>query len=201
MMTPIELLDYMVEKLGLKQMSICDLHTSCINPQNSTCRSGNYCLVNFDNVKTIYCSKQHMASCKSVDGLGCSNGTLCFVEIKGWKKFIAYNPNANESHVRRQVESYDFANKFRDSVEICRYFAQDDGFLENNNVVYVIVTDISVKTNPLLALQENLNVLSCTSSTMDNICNKYMIPKIKGIQDVKTYYKQCSEFDIFWKSL
>lgn len=198
---PSELLDFVINEMKIPLGAICSLHTSCLDPVGCLSHSENKCLVNFDKVKTLYCSNNRQASCKSVDGLGCKNTLLCFVEIKGWKKYFQFRPAANDQQVKSQVETYDFASKFHDSVEICNHIAQNEDFVVNNKCIYVIVTDISVKENPLTALQVNLNSLASTSSSIENICNKYMIPKIKGISGVKTYYKQCSEFDVFWNNI
>lgn len=201
MKTPNDLLNFIVNEIGIPMGNICSLHTSCISPDDCTSRTNHKYLVDFDKVKTWYCSNNKQASCKSVDGLGCKDNILCLVEIKGWKKFFHYRPSANEKQIKEQVGAYDFAGKLHDSIDICNNIAHDADFAVNNRLAYIIVTDISVKINPLAMLQFNLNSLADTASSMENICNKYMTPKIKGISGVNTYYKQCTEFDSFWSTL
>ena len=39
--------------------------------------------------------------------------------------------------------------------------------------------------------------LAQTSSSLEALCNKFMMSKICSIKEVHTYYKQCKELDTF----
>lgn len=45
--------------------------------------------------------------------------------------------------------------------------------------------------------QGNLMALAQTSSSLEHLCNEYMLEKIDSIQGIETYYKQCRELDDF----
>ena len=85
----------------------------------------------------------------------------------------------------------------RDSSDICNDYASNVNFCSSDNLAYIIVTDIDIKEQPLQAFQSNLMALAQTSSSLEVLCNKYMMSKICSIKEVHTYYKQCKELDSF----
>lgn len=70
-------------------------------------------------------------------------------------------------------------------------------FCNVDNLAYIIVTDIDIKEQPLQAFQNNLMALAQTSSSLEALCNRFMMSKICSIKEVHTYYKQCKELDTF----
>ena len=85
----------------------------------------------------------------------------------------------------------------KDSIDICNDYASNVNFCDADNLAYIIVTDIDIKEQPLQAFQSNLMALAQTSSSLEVLCNKYMMSKICSIKEVHTYYKQCKELDSF----
>lgn len=191
-----ELMKYLVDEKGFPLCAICELHKPCaIVPrcqQNTKKR-----FVNFDDVKTVFCREHKMESRSSVDGLSVKNNCLLFVEIKGWADFLKYQTKNTEQKVQKQVMGYDFVKKLRDSINICNEYAVDMNFCNREKIAYIIVTDIDTKQHPLQALQSNLMSLAQTSSSLENLCNKYMRERIKLVHGLNTYYKQCKELDSF----
>ena len=153
--------------------------------------------MNFDDVKTAYCKEHQVISCASVDGLSEKNEKLLFVEIKGWVDFLQYQKKNVEKKIKKQVSGYDFIKKLKDSIDICNDYASNPKFCNADHLAYIIVTDIDIKEQPLQTLQGNLMALAQTSSSLEVLCNKYMLSKISSIKGIHTYYKQCKELDSF----
>lgn len=191
-----ELVMYLVEKLKFPLHSVCELHKPCaVVPRCQQATTKRF--VNFDDVKTSFCIEHRMESCSSVDGLSFKNDRLLFVEVKGWTDFLKFQTKNIEQNVKRQVMGYDFAKKLHDSIKICNEYAQNESFCSGEKLAYIIVTDIDTKQHPLQALQSNLMSLAQTSSSIENLCNRYMLERINLIGGVNTYYKQCKELDSF----
>ena len=196
MKTPKDLMNYLVDVLNFPLCTVCELHKPCaIVPRCSLDTSKRF--VNFDEVKTEFCKKHKMESCSSVDGLSAKNDSLLFVEIKGWADFLKYQTQNAEQKVQKQVMGYDFVKKLQDSIGICNDYTSDNDFCNREKIAYLIVTDIDTKQHPLQALQSNLMSLAQTSSSIENLCNKFMLEKINKIHGINTYYKQCKELDSF----
>lgn len=118
-----------------------------------------------------------MISCASVDGLSEKNEKLLFVEIKGWVDFLQYQKKNVEKKIKKQVSGYDFIKKLKDSIDICNDYASNPKFCNADHLAYIIVTDIDIKEQPLQTLQGNLMALAQTSSSLEVLCNKYMLSK------------------------
>lgn len=191
-----ELMSYLVKDKHFSLCSVCELHKPCATTPRCSLEPARR-FVNFDDVKTAYCKEHQMISCASVDGLAEKNEKLLFVEIKGWADFLQYQKKNVEEKIAKQVSGYDFIKKLKDSIDICNDYASNVNFCSSDNLVYIIVTDIDIKEQPLRAFQSNLMALSQTSSSLEVLCNKYMMSKICSIKEVHTYYKQCKELDSF----
>ena len=113
-----------------------------------------------------------------------------FVEIKGWVDFLQYQKKNVEKKIEKQVSGYDFIKKLKDSIDICNDYASNPKFCNADHLVYIIVTDIDIKEQPLQTLQGNLMALAQTSSSLE-------VSKIISIKGIHTYYKQCKELDSF----
>lgn len=177
MNTPKQLMKYLVEEQNFPLHSVCELHKPCAT--------------------TPRCSRHCIASCASVDGIAALPDRLLFVEIKGWADFLKYQTKDVELKIKKQVLEYDFVKKLQDSLKICNEYVSSQAFGEDFNLAYIIVTDIEITQHPLQAFQGNLMALAQTSSSLEHLCNEYMMEKIDSIKGVETYYKQCRELDDF----
>lgn len=103
-----ELYNYIKERFSLNNVIVCDLHKPCL--PNRQCRSpqNNTKVLNFDTVMTCFCKSEGKVTAPSVDGLTCKKCVVIFVEIKGWKKYIAYTKNITDEKINKQVSSYKF---------------------------------------------------------------------------------------------
>ena len=196
MKTASELISFLVKDKHFSLCSVCELHKPCATTPRCSWEPAKR-FVNFDDVKTAYCKEHQVISCASVDGLSEKNGKLLFVEIKGWVDFLQYQKKNVEKKIKKQVSGYDFIKKLKDSIDICNDYASNPKFCNADYLVYIIVTDIDIKEQPLQTLQGNLMALAQTSSSLEVLCNKYMLSKIISIKGIHTYYKQCKELDSF----
>lgn len=196
MKTASELISFLVKDKHFSLCSVCELHKPCATMRRCSWEPAKR-FVNFDDVKTAYCKEHQVISCASVDGLSEKNDKLLFVEIKGWVDFLQYQKKNVEKKIDKQVTGYDFVKKLKDSIDICNDYASNPKFCNADHLAYIIVTDIDIKEQPLQTLQGNLMALAQTSSSLEVLCNKYMLSKISSIRGIHTYYKQCKELDSF----
>lgn len=196
MKTASELISFLVKDKLFSLCSVCELHKPCATTPRCSWEPAKR-FVNFDDVKTAYCKEHQVISCASVDGLSEKNDKLLFVEIKGWVDFLQYQKKNVEKKIEKQVTGYDFIKKLKDSIDICNDYASNPKFCNADHLAYIIVTDIDIKEQPLQTLLGNLMALAQTSSSLEVLCNKYMLSKISSIKGIHTYYKQCKELDSF----
>ena len=189
MKTASELISFLVKDKHFSLCSVCELHKPCATTPRCSWEPAKR-FVNFDDVKTAYCKEHQVISCASVDGLSEKNEKLLFVEIKGWVDFLQYQKKNVEKKIKKQVSGYDFIKKLKDSIDICNDYASNPKFCNADYLAYIIVTDIDIKEQPLQTLQGNLMALAQTSSSLEVLCNKYMLSKISSIKGIHTYYKQ-----------
>ena len=196
MKTASELISFLVKDKHFSLCSVCELHKPCATTPRCSWKPAKR-FVNFDDVKTAYCKEHQVISCASVDGLSEKNEKLLFVEIKGWVDFLQYQKKNVEKKIKKQVSGYDFIKKLKESIDIGNDYASNPKFCNADHLAYIIVTDIDIKEQPLQTLQGNLMALAQTSSSLEVLCNKYMLSKISSIKGIHTYYKQCKELDSF----
>lgn len=176
MKTASELISFLVKDKHFSLCSVCELHKPCATTPRCSWKPAKR-FVNFDDVKTAYCKEHQVISCASVDGLSEKNEKLLFVEIKGWVDFLQYQKKNVEKKIEKQVSGYDFVKKLKDSIDICNDYASNPKFCNADHLAYIIVTDIDIKEQPLQTLQGNLMALAQTSSSLEVLCNKYMLSK------------------------
>lgn len=196
MKTASELISFLVKDKHFSLCSVCELHKPCATTPRCSWEPAKR-FVNFDDVKTAYCKEHQVISCASVDGLSEKNEKLLFVEIKGWVDFLQYQKKNVEKKIEKQVSGYDFVKKLKDSIDICNDYASNPKICNADHLAYIIVTVIDIKEQPLQTLQGNLMALAQTSSSLEVLCNKYMLSKISSTKGIHTYYKQCKELDSF----
>lgn len=196
MKTASELISFLVKDKHFSLCSVCELHKPCATTPRCSWEPAKR-FVNFDDVKTAYCKEHQVISCASVDGLSEKNEKLLLVEIKGWVDFLQYQKKNVEKKIKKQVSGYDFIKKLKDSIDICNDYASNPKFCNADHLAYIIVTDIDIKEQPLQTLQGNLMALAQTSSSLEVLCNKYMLSKIISIKGIHTYYKHIKELDSF----
>jgi hypothetical protein len=175
---------------------LCDLHKPCAVNQGCSQRQVIE-LIDFDMVSHCYQKCIGSPNIASVDGYTYKGDAYCFVEIKGWKKYLEYNKVVTTETVKKQASRYDLEGKLIKSIGLCERLAEGDIF-DGKTVYYILVTDISVEHNPLESLANSLDLLAQTSSdesvcaaALGEILNSVCINKLKIIKQ----YVQCCDFD------
>lgn len=188
-------------------VSLCSLHAPC---------EGNFCgtpqktqVIEFDNVKRKWDDSLKQPHHSSVDALTYNN-KLCFVEIKGWTKFlekqkILKKKNLTEKDedilrdkIDRQSASYDYQKKFLDSIILCENISGQNDISKNIPILFILVTDINPVTNPIELFSEQLNMLANTSTNWNKICYDSMYKHLKNqLGTNNIFFINCKEFDDF----
>lgn len=177
---------------SLKDNVFCDLH-KCATPDECN-RKQNHCMLNFDEVKNTYCSKNGISSCKSVDGLSYNNNGILFViEIKGWELYNKYSKPKTEQEVKDKVGAYGLSVKLSDSLTICKEVL---GGLGETIVpmVYLVVSDI--RNEGIESIASNLSLLAETSSNFSHTYGDEIKSQLSSISDIDVgFVENCQEID------
>ncbi|OUO52378.1 hypothetical protein B5F77_08495 [Parabacteroides sp. An277] len=182
------------------ETTICQLHKPC--SERRRCGAASVTpVLDFDAVERRFHAHADSPS-PSVDAVAYSERNLfCFVEIKGWNEFL-YNPHrpepVSEQAIATQVRKYDLKGKLMNSMRICLDINSISSFGEVE-VVFVVVTDIDVRTAPLESLAANLGMLATTSSRWEEVCNQYMQRVLHQTGDIRKWYISCRDWDTQWK--
>lgn len=200
-MTPSEIYDKIKRYTEGCETIICNLHSACSPTKGKTymCTSqGSKTLViDFDTVKTEADKVLNIESRNSVDALtkSPSGNHLCFVELKSWNLVLSYN--GTEKAIRKQAKKYEsnLPLKLTDSISICKQICKNNSALENCRIIFILLSDISVKEDGLSDINSNLTALAGSSSNLNMLCNQLSADIMNGIPNVETRYWECREFD------
>lgn len=166
----------------------CGVHEVCDHKQR-------HCMLNFDEVKNVYCRNNGITPCKSVDGLSYNdNGILFFIEIKGWNLYSRYANPKNEQDVKNKVVKYGLSNKLYDSLKICKKIHKDREDRIDVPLVYLVVSDI--KNEGIESIEINLSLLAGISSRFSTVYGDAIESQLSNIHDVDVgFVKNCEQID------
>lgn len=185
---------------------ICFLHHPC---------KGDFCtdqqtlpIIDFDAVKTKWDQQKGQPSSASVDALACGKVHLCFVELKGWIDFLKHHgldrleemteKEKERAHkaIDKQTGKYKLQKKLLDSVRICEDISGQKDILHSISVAFLLVTDISLKEDPLQHFQQQLMMLAYTSTSWEKVCAEQTKKILKEqITSVHSVFVECKDFD------
>lgn len=191
-------------------VSLCSLHKPC---------SGNYCgspqqtqVIDFDCIKGKWDKAHKKSSHSSVDALT-YNKKLCFVEIKGWIKFLEnqkilkkYSLTEKDTDILKkkidkQSAGYDYQKKLLDSIILCENISGQNDLSKKVPILFILVTDINLASNPIELFTEQLYMLASTSTSWEKICSESMYNHLKNqLGTDNTFFIQCKDFDDFIKN-
>ena len=165
----------------------CDDHDKCNHKQHHN-------MLNFDEVKNIYCRSKKINSCKSVDGLSYNNNGILFViEIKGWELYNKHENPQSKQEVINKVEGYELPKKLLHSLMICKDILAKKGTIIVP-MVYLVVSDI--KNEGIESIDSNLSLLAETSSSLSNIYGNEIRSQLSGISDIDVgFVENCQQID------
>lgn len=201
--TPYELYNLILKIKSDIISTICTLHKPCSQkPLCSQKTTTN--LLDFDSIERVL-AKGKRSVRPSCDGISLSgdNSVFCFVEIKGWKKFVDYNitsasskiSNEEKLKIEEKASSYNLKEKLEHSIADCTEISGQKDLFMKIPYVYIIVTDIEENKYAIDDIAANLSSLAETSSVW-TICDKIMLQQINKIDaTIKKVYTHCQDFD------
>jgi len=199
--TPHEIIEHLKAYSPDSRVIVCDINSAC-----NLKRSGNYLcgkpnsscdVLDFDKIKEKYQKELKKEYSKSVDAVCATpqNTRLCFIEMKSWEMFLKWQKEVNEKAIKEKSEKYgdDLPEKLRSSISLCNQIMGSYNTLGDCEISYIFLTDIS--TDGIKSINENLAMLTGTSSNLKELCNKYSQSVMDGIKGVDTHYWCCKDFD------
>lgn len=184
--------EYIKKYALLEDNVFCDLH-KCASPDKCECKQ-NHCMLNFDEVKDVYCHNKRITPCKSADGLSYNNNGILFViEIKGWELYNKYSKPKTEQDVKDKVGEYGLSVKLSDSLMICKEVLEELGEIIVP-MVYLMVSDI--KNEGIKSFASNLSLLAETSSSFSHTYGDEIKSQLSKISDIDVgFVENCQEID------
>ena len=184
------------------ETTICHLHKPCDG--HPLCKTtSNTPVVDFDYIEKRLAtgSRRTMPSCDGVT-LNKDHSVFCFVEIKGWEKFVSFNisdavslSEGDRTKVDEQVATYDLKGKLMQSINDCEVVTGQKDLFPRIPYAYVIVTDINSEKEAIEDFAANLSSLAETASVW-TYCDEKMKELLNEVDiAVKKVYAHCREFD------
>ena len=181
------------------QTSICEIDKICLKEKRCT-HPSQHNVIDFDKIQHLYDKALRRQSTPSVDAVTYhkSNGKFCFIELKGWEKFLygGYQQDGiSLEKIQQTVTKHNLKGKLENTIQTCKAIIKDENLFEKIPFCYILITDINIISNPLQVLASNLMSLSESSSNWNDICNALMQDKLNDIKDVEKYYIHCQDLD------
>lgn len=211
---PEEIYKLIIKKLSIEPDTICTLKKPCSLINNCTSIQS-YKVIDFDYAKMILDKSLKQATIySSVDALTFTNSYLCFIELKGWRKFLEHQPISNNinasdrekevlgNRIDKQLRAYDFQKKLIDSIRLCEKITSTENLIQDISIIYILATDIDTSNNPLALFTQELNVLANYSSSWEKVCAERMEKQfLAQVQDVKPQFISCNKVDKYLHNL
>lgn len=200
--TASDIYDSLLAFSTLGETTICHLHKPCNG--HPLCKTTSVTpVVDFDYIekKLATGNRRSMPSCDGVT-LNNDHSVFCFVEIKGWEKFVSYyianavSPSEGDrTKVDEQVTTYDLKGKLMQSINDCEVVIGQKDLFPRIPYAYVIVTDINSEKEAIEDFAANLSSLAETASVW-TYCDEKMKEILSDVDiAVKKVYAHCREFD------
>nr|WP_307986467.1 hypothetical protein [uncultured Prevotella sp.] len=193
-MKPSELYQILEEKYpDHKVQNVCMVDTSC--KKNGFCPDVQaYPVLDFDEIKNDFCRGTITLSSVDAVCVGELQKYFCFVELKGWERYIKYIGKQRKS-VAKTVSGYNLEGKLKDSQKLCMEIVADSVIFSDMPVFFLLVTDIDVKSHGIEALAEMLDVLGETSTDIYSQCISESGKVLDSEILIGHKYIYCKEFD------
>lgn len=185
----------------------------------SCCISSKTEVIDFDKTKEYVVKVSGFVTVKSCDAIKIISSLerIDFIELKGFKQFLRFNPLSGTQKAQQQIEKYDLLTKIYDSaVTIMNSIISSKEFQYSPterikyidvHKYFIIVTDISPQKNPIESIAVSLDFLANYSTPIE-----YQIFEIFGehIQNVRkdvfanfkdTLLIPCENLDEFYERL
>ena len=176
---------------------------ACVCCVESTCCKRGFCsevqhtkVLDFDKIKDEFYHGKTIAMPASVDAVcvGSLQKYFCFVELKGWENYIRFL-DKQKNNVKETVDGYNLNGKLYDSQFLCIELTKKTDLFGEMPIIFLLVTDIDVKTNGIVSFADMMNKLGSNSTDVYLEC----LSESKCALDSKIHidhdYIFCREFD------
>ena len=185
------------------ETTICHLHKPCDG--KPLCKTPSVSpMLDFDYIEKKLATGNRSTK-PSCDGVTLNNdhSVFCFVEIKGWEKFVSFNigddfslSEGDRIKVDEKVATYDLKGKLMQSINDCEDITGQSDLFPRIPYAYVIVTDINSEQEAIEDFAANLSSLAETASIW-TYCDEKMKEILNDVDiAVKKVYAHCREFDV-----
>lgn len=176
-------------------------------------------MIDFDLIEKNWHKWKGEPSQSSTDGLTYTAQYLCFIEAKGWKKFLEYQSELQkeivsekeservQKRIAKQVQRYQFQKKLLDSISVCEEIVGKGAIMGNVPILYILVTDTNLvaagssQQDAAFYISQQLNFLANTSTKWKMVCTDKMRERFKedtsGIKGIAPRFIQCKQLDGF----
>lgn len=196
-MTPKELYDYICSLMpGYEVPSICYVEKNCFKKGFCSSSQSNPVL-DFDNIKNKHDRDiKETTPTASVDAItaGVNGKALCFVELKGWKNYIAHQTKQKKT-IPETASSYNLAGKLRDSQNLCIDLCKDPDVFAHMPVRFVLVTDIDPISSGIEYIHSMLTALGETTTEVYSQCISESQKILESEIHIDKVFIQCKDFD------
>ena len=195
-MKPLELYN----SLKLKYPSY---EVGCICHVESTCCKKGFCsdiqhtpVLDFDAIKDHFCHGQTVSTPASVDAVcvGSLQKYFCFVELKGWDNYINFL-DKQKNNIKETVDGYNLNGKLYDSQNLCIRITNNQDLFADMHIIFLLVTDINVKDNGIVAFADLVNKLGSNSTDIYSKCVSESKRTLDSEIHIDHDYVYCREFD------
>lgn len=202
-MTPEELYNILSSKYPQFVVdSICCVDKRC---KDAFCsEKQGWSVLSFDDVKEsrYKIKKRELPMPASVDAvcIGKKQKYFCFVELKGWERYIA-NFEKQKKSIPETAGDYNLENKLKDSQNICKEITGDDDLFAQIPVIFLLVTDIDVKERGIESFSDMLTTLAQTGTDIYSECVTNAKKTLDSEIHIDHDYIFCKDFDDHIKDL
>ncbi len=176
-------------------------------------------VIDFDKTKEYVVKEKGFVTVKSCDAVKIISSLkrIDFIELKGFKKFLRFNPSSGTQKAQQQIEKYDLLTKIYDSAvnimnaiissKELQYAPTERQKYIDVHKYFIIVTDISPKKNSIQDIADSLDFLANYSTPIEYQIFEMFGEHIQNIRkDVFANFKDtllipCENLDEFYKML
>lgn len=170
-------------------------------------------MLDFDLIEKTWHMLTGKPSSSSTDGLTYTSKHLCFIEAKGWKKFLEYQPELQKEsttepeesriyqRIKKQNRKYHFQKKLLESISICEEIIGENVIVGRIPVLYILVTDVNPLQDSASLIFQQLNYLANSSSKWETLCvgemRKRFEEEIGETRGIEARFIQCKQLDSY----
>jgi len=194
-------------------------HSSTIGQlDKSCCTLSKTEVIDFDKTKEYIVKEKGFVTVKSCESVKiiASLKRIDFIELKGFRQFIRFNPSSSTQKAQQQIEKYDLLTKIKESDFILNSIVLSKEFQYSPTArqkyidvhkYFIIVTDISPQKNSIESIAASLDFLANFSTPIEYQIFEMFGEHIQNIRkDVFANFKDtllipCENLDEFYERL